>query len=79
MQVSEIMPRLELLFRDFFEDPEITLTIQTNNEDILDWDSLAHVRLILAVEKEFGCRFESTEIANLNNVGGLAAAVASRI
>ena len=39
---------------------------------------MMHVTLILEVEKRFGVRFSITEIANLNNVGELAALVDSK-
>jgi acyl carrier protein len=35
------------------------------------WDSLMHVTLIIAVERSFGVRFKSSEVANLQNVGDL--------
>jgi acyl carrier protein len=35
------------------------------------WDSLSHVRVILAVEREFGVRFGTLEVIRLRNVGDL--------
>lgn len=35
------------------------------------WDSLAHVRVLTAVEKEFGVRFRTLEVLRLKNVGDL--------
>jgi acyl carrier protein len=38
-----------------------------------DWDSVVHLNLILALESEFGVRFETSEIPNLLTVGKLRA------
>ena len=39
------------------------------------WDSLSHVKVILAVEKEYGLRFKTMELLRLKNVGDLQALV----
>jgi acyl carrier protein len=38
-----------------------------------DWDSVVHLNLILALESEFGVRFATAEIPQLNSVGKLRA------
>lgn len=35
------------------------------------WDSLSHVRIIIAVEAEFGVRFKTLEVIRMRNVGEL--------
>jgi acyl carrier protein len=47
----------------------VELGEETTAADIEGWDSVAHVMLILASEREFDVRFESSEIANAANVG----------
>ncbi|HWS15238.1 MAG TPA: acyl carrier protein [Candidatus Methylomirabilis sp.] len=39
------------------------------------WDSLSHVRVITAVEAEYGLRFRSVELIRLRNVGDLQALI----
>ena len=38
-------------------------------DDIDEWDSMSHIRLVLSVEKAFGVKFSSAEIGALKNVG----------
>jgi acyl carrier protein len=54
--------------------------LKLNNFDIKDemqafqvpgWDSLSHVGVIVAVEKEFGCRFKMKDLMKLRSVGEL--------
>jgi acyl carrier protein len=47
----------------------VDLHDETTSADVEGWDSVVHVMLILASERRFGVRFESSEIANAANVG----------
>ena len=69
MTTQEIYERLTNIFKDVFDDDEIKLSPMTMSEDIDDWDSLSHIRLIISVEKEFGISFTSAEIVDIANVG----------
>ena len=42
------------------------------------WDSLSHIVVITSVEKEYGCRFNLTEVLRLNNLGDLQRLVDSK-
>ncbi len=42
---------------------------ETTAEDVEEWDSLSHIRLMVAIERRFGITFENSEIAGLANVG----------
>lgn len=46
--------------------------------EVPGWDSLSHVKVILAVEKEYGLRFKTVELLRLKNVGDLQALVSAR-
>lgn len=64
------------IFRDVFDDPELTLDRETTANDVANWDSMMHVSLMLAVERHFKIRFSSSEVAGLRNVGELEDLVA---
>lgn len=63
--------RLQQVFREVFDDDEIEISDETTARDIPEWDSLAHVSLIVAVETAFKTRFTSAEVNGLKNVGEL--------
>ncbi len=79
MDNAAILNTIQDVFRDNFNDDDLEIEATTTSEDVLDWDSLAHVRLILAIEKKFGCQFESTELEALQNVGDIVTTVQSKI
>ena len=74
--MEQLIPhRLTDTFRDVFRNKDIQLTRNTTANDIAGWDSLMHINLIVAVEKEFKVRFTTLEVMALNNVGDLADAI----
>ncbi len=64
-----ITEKLQIIFREVFDDEGLELNSGTTAKDIDEWDSLAHIRLILAIEKSFGLHFDASEIEKLENVG----------
>ena len=69
MDKEAIYEKLNTIFQDVFDDPDITVQAETSAEDIEDWDSLAQISLIVAVEEEFGIKFSVEEATSMKNVG----------
>ena len=67
--MSELVPRLQELFRDVLDDPGLVLTRLSSGENVAGWDSLAHINLVSAIEAEFGIVFALGELQELRNVG----------
>ncbi len=44
---------------------------ETKANEVPGWDSLNHLNVILAIEKEYGIKFKSIEILKLKNLGEL--------
>ena len=78
MEAEAIWPKLTDIFRDTFEDGQLTIGPETTAKDVEGWDSLAHVQLLVAIEKSFGIRFNTGEVANLVNVGEMVELIALR-
>ena len=74
-----IMEKLQDIFRDVFDDDELVLTKKTSAEDIEDWDSLAQIRLVVAIEKEFHIKIPIDEVQELQNVGEMAELVKNKL
>lgn len=76
---DEIMKRVATVFRDVFDDDELEVNDATSAADIEDWDSLMHVTLVVALEKEFGLRLKAAEIGGLDNVGAMIDLIGSKL
>jgi len=72
------MEKLTGIFQTVFDNEDITLRPETTANDVDGWDSLAHVNLILAVEKGFGMRFTQKELLTFKNVGDLVRGIESK-
>jgi acyl carrier protein len=67
----DVLQRVGEVFRDVFDADDLPIDRETTAADVNGWDSLMHVRLMIAIEKAFGVRFSSSEVAGLPNVGAL--------
>jgi acyl carrier protein len=71
MTCEEILQRLNPLFRDVLDDPTLVITEQSSGLNVPNWDSLAHINIIAAVQDEFHVKFALGELQDLKNVGEL--------
>ena len=71
MTIEEIEKRLTEVFRDVLDRDSIVLARETTAADIEEWDSLAHISLLVAIEKEFNISLTLTEVEQLRNVGDM--------
>ena len=76
---DEISQRLKPVFENVFDEDDVEVTASTTANDISEWDSLRHIRLIIAVEKEFGIKFLTSEVNDFKNVGELVEMIQSKI
>lgn len=79
MTREEAYEKLNSVFRDIFDDEDITVNDATTADDIEDWDSLEHISLVVAVEKCFGIKFTMGEVTGMKNVGEMADIILGRI
>ncbi len=68
MSRGEILQTLSGIFEEVFGRP-VQLSETTTSSDVDGWDSIAQVMLVVASEQEFDVRFESSELADAQNVG----------
>jgi acyl carrier protein len=78
MDEPQIFARLEEIFQDVFDEDSIKVTPDLSAKDVDGWDSLAHIRLILTIEKTFKIKFSTSEIGKLENVGDLVTLIKAR-
>jgi acyl carrier protein len=79
MTKNQILERIQNVVREQLDDDDIVLSLSTVANSVEGWDSLAHVRIIIAVEEEFGVQFHTSDIISLHNVGDLVDLVEARL
>lgn len=79
MTRESIYEKLNEVFQDVFDDDSITVNAETTADDIEDWDSLEHINLVSAVEKEFGVKFTMAQVVGMKNVGEMVDVILAAI
>lgn len=75
MDHTAIIRKVNDIFIDVLDNPDIVLTDETSANDIAEWDSLNHIQLVVAIEKAFKMKFTSKEIQSWKNVGEMCKAI----
>lgn len=71
MDRPTILSRIGETLANILDQDHLDLSEDTTADDIDDWDSVNHVKLMIALESEFRIRFETNEIAAPANIGEL--------
>jgi acyl carrier protein len=79
MERSDILKRVEEIFREELELDDLVLTDETTADDVEEWDSLSHVQLVAAMEEAFGIEFKSREILSWENIGDLIDSIEKKV
>lgn len=79
MRQNEILEKVQEIFRDIFDDRDLIIELSTKADDIEDWDSLNHINLIVAIEKDFKVKFSIEELQSLKDVGDTVALIKEKL
>ena len=71
MTRKEVFNGVQDIFRDIFDEHDMVIKDKTNSEDVEEWDSLNHINLVSAIEKEFKIKFALLELMTLKDVGAM--------
>ena len=78
----DILDSISKIIVDVLDEEDLVVTRDTTADDAEDWDSLAQIQIILAIEKELGIKFSLQEIQQLNqanNVGNTVDLVSQKL
>lgn len=79
MSHQDVLNRLTTIFRELSDEDDVVLVDSTTAEDVPGWDSIFHVKFVIAIEQAFKVRFDASEINAAANVGELAAMIESKL
>jgi acyl carrier protein len=72
MDRNTVIHDLTPIFQDVLDLADLKLVADSNAQNVDGWDSLAHVNLIVAIEKHYKIKFALGELQGLKNVGEMA-------
>ena len=76
---EQIRLRLNEVFQEVFDDDAIDIFEEMTAEEIEEWDSLMHITLVIAIEKEFDLKLNAAEVGGLENVGRMLNLLSERV
>jgi acyl carrier protein len=79
MNRTTIIQELTPIFRDVLDLPDLELASESSATNVDGWDSLAHVNLVVAIEKRYGVKFALGELQGLKNVGEMADLIQKKV
>ena len=65
----DVKPTLNAVFQRVFDNDQIVISDEMTANDVNEWDSLAHINLIMEIEAEFNLKFTVDDIVDIKNVG----------
>ena len=78
MDQNAVLSRLTPVFQDVLDQTGLALHLTTTARDVDGWDSIANIRLMLAIEEEFLIKFNVGEFQEYRNVGDLVTGILRR-
>jgi len=79
MTREEVFNGVQDIFRDIFDEDDMIIKDSTNSDEIEDWDSLNHINLVSAIEKEFKIRFTLGELVGFKDVEAMVSLMMNKI
>lgn len=76
---KDALVKIEAIFRDHFLDDSLRISEASSPSDVDEWDSLAHINLLAAVESEFAVHFSADDMAEIDSVSALLVALDRKV
>ena len=73
-----VMAEITEIFRSVLNQPDLELTPRSTADEILGWDSMTHIAVVVEAECRFGIEFQTAEVEALHSVGELVRAIEAK-
>jgi len=77
--INMVTERLKKVILEVLKLDDFDFQDNTTADQVPGWDSLSHLNVITAVEKEFSVRFKAYELLKLKDVGDLQNVINSKL
>ena len=76
---EELLAKIRATLADLLDNKDLQISESTAADEVDDWDSINHVRLLIELERQLGFRFRADEAGGLKNVGELIDLVQAKL
>lgn len=70
--------RIKSVFNDVFKG-NIQFDVELNRETENRWNSIKHIEFLVALEREFGLRFDGSDATEMNSIKKIVSLIEQRI
>ena len=68
LEKNHVLEVLNRIFKKKLCDQTVEINLDTTADDILEWNSLKHLVIILAIENHFQIKFNPIQLSNMQNI-----------
>lgn len=79
MTRNEVVERLGTIFKDIFDDSNLIIAESLSPNKVDAWDSINHINILHAVQKEFQIQFKLDELHKLNDFKLIVDAIVKKL
>lgn len=79
MTDDKYLNEINTLLSSIIHNDDLELSFADSAETVEGWDSLAHIHLILGIEKKFDIKFSITDTMGLQNISELIELIKSKV
>ena len=74
-----MIEKIQEIFKDVFDNEELLISQETTSKDIDEWDSMAQIDIIVALENEFGLKFTIEEVQKLTSIKSMISTLSKKL
>ena len=71
MNREQLVEEIQVIAREIFAKPELTITDAMNAADVDTWTSLSFMQFLTAIEDKYGFKFKMMELLQFRNMGAV--------
>lgn len=79
MSREEILEKLKEILEDVLDVSCDDFTEETIRKDVDEWDSLAHINVVMSMESEFEIKFTLQEVNEMSDIGKIVSMISERV
>ena len=79
MEKKVIMIKLQDIFKDVLDNEDLVLENDTTPDDVEEWDSLANIQIIVAIQKGFSIKVSAKDAMNWKKIDDIIETIASKL
>lgn len=71
MTREQLAEEIQVIAREIFGQPELTITDSMSAADVDTWTSLSFMQFLTVIEDKYGFKFKMMELLQLRNMGAV--------